>query len=93
MSVTKATIRSVVRKAGCSCDIDVHSGYSWNIYLDAPQGKAFNTSGCAVDASVSGEGKPDWAYALAAIKEILAEGLYDCEVDEDEYDVLHGVQS
>jgi hypothetical protein len=89
MKITKATVTTAVRKAGCSCDIEVTRD-SWNVYLDAPKGKGFATSGCGVDASVWGYGKPDWALALEQIKAIFAEGFIDYEVDEDEYDVLHG---
>jgi hypothetical protein len=70
---------------GCSLEID-DSGSTWEITLEAPEGKTFKSSGCSIDSGITGHGyintkgnKVDWQKAYNDVVEIISYGFYDEE--------------
>ena len=80
--MTRAQVVAAIKAAGCSCDISVGS-FGWSIVIDAPDGAEFCSSGCAVDSSIWGHGRPDWRLALREVERIIADGFVDSPNNED----------
>jgi hypothetical protein len=86
--VSRAKIVAALEAAGCEYTIETYSraprGWAtWAIVIDAPAGKWLISSGCGVDCSVLGYGRPDWRLALREVEEILAQGFIDADDDDD----------
>lgn len=81
--MTRAKVVAAIKAAGCDCEITVN-WRGWSIVIDAPEGKWLRSSGCGVDCSVWGHGRPDWRLALREVEAIIGAGFTDAVEDEDE---------
>jgi len=82
---TPATIRRAVEKLGCSIEIEPLALGGYQIILDAPHGKLFQSSGCHCDCSLHGNGwatNPDWNKTLADAVITIKMGYLDCDDPE-----------
>ena len=70
---------------GCTLEID-SCGSTWDITMEAPEGKIFKSSGCTIDSGITGHGcintksnKFDWQQSYNDVIEIISYGFADEE--------------
>jgi hypothetical protein len=79
----KSDLLALAKKHGCTLEID-NSGGTWEITMEAPEGKIFNSSGCEIDSGIEGHGyinskgnKINWDTAYNDVANIIACGFDD----------------
>jgi hypothetical protein len=80
--MSRAKVVAALEAAGCEYTIETYSR-AWSIVIDAPAGKWLYSSGCGVDCSVWGYGRPDWRLALREVQAIIAQGFIDADDADD----------
>lgn len=79
----KSDLIKYAKQHGCVLEIDGDGG-TWEICLEAPEGKYFKSSGCEIDCGITGHGwivsksnKIDWDEAYNDLVQIISAGFDD----------------